>query len=393
MKFKYLLFLFLILTSACSGEPEIDIPEEIASLENLTVIEANAEPIRSIDLHQEAVYGDTDEGIIGTMGPFFVDHLGRVYIIDYNQNVIHAYKEDGSYLAQIGREGDGPGEFRRINAVRMDDQHLYVMDTSAMRISRFTLETFEFSDNIPIPFEMEPAGGFFSYPGNFYIVGDDRYLIHFGTGYTSVMNDSEAEPKELGQVLNGETVEFEEGFVFEFPISEAIVHREGGSISMMSPDYKRRSSISVSGNQFVHGWSEDLLFTFYTVDGTYKKTVWQPYEKPALDRNEILNQYADREDPWRGMIRNDDMPDRWPAYSTMLLDDENRVWAALFTDNEETYEWRVYTDEGEFLATFTWPRSKTISEVKNGAAYTRETDEETGLQQVVRYRVEFDEVN
>jgi len=92
------------------------------------------------------------------------------------------------------------------------------------------------------------------------------------------------------------------------------------------------------------------------------------------------------------MIRNDDMPDTWPAYSTMLMDDENRVWAALFTDNEETYEWRVYTDEGEFLATFTWPRSKTISEVKNGLAYTRETDEETGLQQVVRYRMAFDEV-
>jgi hypothetical protein len=393
MKIRNYLFLCLILTAACSGSPDIEIPEKIAALENLTVIEANAEPIHSIDLRQEAVFGDTDEVIIGSMGPFFVDHLGRVYIIDYNQNVLHAYREDGSYLAQIGREGDGPGEFRRINAVRMDDQHLHVMDTSAMRISRFALETFKFADNIPIPFEMEPAGGYISYPGNFYILGDDRYLIHFGTGYTSVMDDSEAEPKEHGRVFNGKIGEFEEGFVYEFPISEAIVHREGGSMSVMSTDYKRRSSISVGGNQFVHGWSEDLLFTFYDIDGTYRKAFWQPYEKPALNRNEILNQYAEREEPWRGMIRNDDMPDTWPAYSTMLMDDENRVWTALFTDNEETYDWRVYTDEGEFLATFSWPRSKTISEVKNGLAYTRETDEETGLQQVVRYRIEFNEMN
>ena len=392
MEIRNYLFLCLILTAACSGSPDIEIPEKIASLENLTVIEVDADPIKSLELHQEAVYGDTDEVIIGSMGPFFVDHLGRVYIIDYNQNVLHAYRKDGSYLAQIGSEGDGPGEFRRINAVRMDDQHLHVMDTSAMRISRFALETFKFVDNIPIPFEMEPAGGYISYPGNFYILGDNRYLIHFGTGYTSVMDDSEAEPKEHGRVFNGKTGEFEEGFVYEFPISEAIVHREGGSMSVMSTDYKRRSSISVSGNQFVHGWSEDLLFTFYVIDGTYKKALWQPYEKPALDRNEILTQYAEREEPWRGMIRNDDMPDTWPAYSTMLLDDENRVWAALFTDDEETYDWRVYTDEGEFLATFSWPRSKTISEVKNGLAYTRETDEETGLQQVVRYRMAFDEV-
>ena len=104
MEIRNYLFLCLILTAACSGSPDIEIPEKIAALENLTVIEADAEPIHSIDLRQEAVYGDTDEVIIGSMGPFFVDHLGRVYIIDYNQNVLHAYKEDGSYLAQIGRE-------------------------------------------------------------------------------------------------------------------------------------------------------------------------------------------------------------------------------------------------------------------------------------------------
>jgi len=379
--------------TACSGEPEIDIPEEIAALENLQVVEADAEPVSSLEFFQEAVYGDTENVIIGQMGPFFVDHLGRVYIIDYSQNVIHAYGPDGTYLAQVGREGDGPGEFRRINAVRMDDEHLHVMDTSAMRFSRFALETFKFVDNISIPFEVEPAGGFISYPGSFNLLRNDRYLIHFGTGYTSIMDDSEAEPKEQGRVFNGNTGKFEEGTVYEFPISEAIVHREGGSMSVMSTDYKRRSELSVNGNRFVHGWSEDLLFRFYDIDGTYRQAVWQPYEKPALDRNKILSQYADREEPWRGMIRNDEMPDTWPAFRTLLLDGKNRVWAALFTDDEETYSWRVYNDEGEFLATFTWPRSKVIHEVKNGYIYTRETDEETGLQQVVRYRIEFDEVN
>lgn len=42
----------------------------------------------------------------------------------------------------------------------------------------------------------------------------------------------------------------------------------------------------------------------------------------------------------------------------------------------------------EFLS-FTWPRCLQIEEIKNGKLYAREADEETGLQQIVRYRIEM----
>jgi len=37
-----------------------------------------------------------------------------------------------------------------------------------------------------------------------------------------------------------------------------------------------------------------------------------------------------------------------------------------------------------------WLRDEPIMIVKNGKIYTRETDQETGLQQVVIYRIEMD---
>jgi len=379
----------LIATTACSGNPEVEIPEEIASLENLNVIEADAEPMHSISLTPDASYGDTEDVIIGRMGQFAVDDAGRVYIADFSQNVIHAYAPDGSYLRQIGREGDGPGEFRRINAIRPGDRHLHVLDTGAMRISRFTLDTHSFVDNLTVPFEFQSEGGFVSFPGNFHLVSDDHYLVHFSTGYSAAMDESDVEPKDRGRLLNRTDGDFEEGFVYEFPISEAIVHREGTSMSVMSPDYKRRSVIAVNNNLLAYGFSEDLLFKFYGLDGAYQKAVWQPFEKPALNRNEVLQEYADRDEPWRGMVRNDNMPETWPAFRYLVMDDENRIWAAAYSDDEEAYDWRVYSDEGELIGEFVWPRSREISEVKNGSAYTRETDEETGLQQVVRYRIEM----
>ncbi|MCC5906914.1 MAG: hypothetical protein JJU13_11940 [Balneolaceae bacterium] len=46
----------------------------------------------------------------------------------------------------------------------------------------------------------------------------------------------------------------------------------------------------------------------------------------------------------------------------------------------------------ELITWFEWPRDEPIEIIKNGYLYTRETDEETGLQQVVRYRIVMEEV-
>jgi hypothetical protein len=374
--------------TACSGGAETEIPEHLAGMENLTVIEPDADPLRDWDPVQVASYGDTDEVMLGQVGDFTADMRGRIYIADWSQNVIHAYQSDGEYITQVGGEGDGPGEFRRINAIRADDSYLHVLDTGHMRISRFNLETFRFTDNIAIPFEWEAEGGFISFPGNFDIIDSENYLIHFGTGYTGGQDDSDVEPKDRGRILNRESETFLDGTVYEFPISEAIVHREGTGMSVMSPEYKRRSVIMANGRYLAHGWSEDLLFTYYSMDGEYSHAFYQPISKPPLDRNEILREHADRDEPWRGMIRNDDMPETWPAYRHSVMDDENRIWAATYLDDDEVYNWRVFSSDGELMASFIWPRARDIRRVQNGAVYTRETDEETGLRQIVRYQLE-----
>jgi len=44
-------------------------------------------------------------------------------------------------------------------------------------------------------------------------------------------------------------------------------------------------------------------------------------------------------------------------------------------------------EDSEPLATFIWPRSRSIQDIKNGNVYVQETDE-MGLANVVRYRIE-----
>lgn len=74
----------------------------------------------------------------------------------------------------------------------------------------------------------------------------------------------------------------------------------------------------------------------------------------------------------------------------MFFDDEDRLWVSTIIDSNEVYEWWVLKNTGAVITQFEWPRGKPIEVVNNGYLYTRETDEETRIQEIVRYRIEMD---
>jgi len=382
--FSLLLFIF-----GCSSDTEIDIPDHIASLENLTVIPENAEPLHAIELERTAVYGDTDEVIIGQLGVVTVDEQGRVYLADRSQNVIHIYEPDGSYLTKIGREGDGPGEFRQIRSMQVEEDKLHVMDMTTMRISTFNLNSQNFINDLEIPFEFDHSGWYSNFPLSFYLKNENNFIVHYGVSYSAGSTLQDEAAMEHSKVLNRNDGSFAEEKLYEFRTTETLTKTENNSIYLMAMDYKRGTKYSINGEHMMWGWSEDLLFKIHDMDGNYVRAIYQPLENRPLNRNEVINKYADRTEPWRSMVRNDAMPETWPAFSTMLTDDENRIWAALFDDDDEIWNWRIFTQHGELFASFNRPRNKQIQEIRNGYVYTRETDEETGLVQVVKYGIQF----
>ncbi len=58
--------------------------------------------------------GDTDneDEFFGIISGVLVDEAGKVYLLDSQLNEIKIYSEQGEFLRSIGREGEGPGEFR-----------------------------------------------------------------------------------------------------------------------------------------------------------------------------------------------------------------------------------------------------------------------------------------
>jgi 6-bladed beta-propeller len=60
------------------------------------------------------VGGDDDEDIIfGVLRDIAIDRTGNVYLLDVQLNQVMVFDREGAFLRTIGREGEGPGEFRR----------------------------------------------------------------------------------------------------------------------------------------------------------------------------------------------------------------------------------------------------------------------------------------
>ncbi|MEX0905880.1 MAG: 6-bladed beta-propeller [Balneolaceae bacterium] len=387
-KIKSACFIMFFL-AACSSQPEVEIPEEIAALENITVFPADTEPEFEIALTREASFGDTEDIFLGGWLTAAVDNRERVFLADQQETVIHLYNPDGTYNRQIGREGEGPGEYRSIGQMRTDNQYFYLMDRNLNRITLYDLDTFEVITDHAVPVNQDEDDGNFRYPNAFHLMPDDQYLIHFGMAFMSGSNGSDDDSRKLeGRILNPENESYEPGNVFSFPASEALVHREGNSMMVMSVPYKRSSHVTYRNNKIYHGWSEHFLLKVYDDEGNYQRSIYYTFPNRRLNRDKVLELHADRDQQWRDMVRNDNMPETWPVYYSFLVDDENRFWVEMVTEDTEASEYVVLQETGELLGRIPWSRDKTIQQVKNGFLYTQEEDE-MGLREIVKYRVEF----
>ena len=380
-----LYFIALVLVIAgCSSEPEIELPEEVAELENVAVFPADSKPEMELTLTRETSFGDTDELFLGGWLSATVDNDGRMFVADMQETQLHMYNPDGSYNRQIGREGEGPGEYRQIGTMRTDEQFLHLMDRRLNRITRYDLETFEVVGETSLTIE-QTEGENYRYPQNYYLTDSDEYLMIVGSAFSAGVTDDSG--RSIGGVKlgwSGDSLSTES--LFSFDASEALVHREGGSMMVMSVPYKRSSVLSYQNNQVIHGWNEHFLFRMYDIEGNYQRAIYYPYQNMALDRDEILNMYDDRDEQWFSMVQSDDMPDRWPSWNTFTTDNEGRMWIERIVNDSDNTVLHVLANTGELLGTAPWQRNKNIQDIKNGYLYSSE-ENEMGLREIVKYAI------
>lgn len=364
----------------------------------------------TLTLQQVEVYGTTPDVIVGVIASFTVDDHNRVFIADRSQTTVHVFNPDGSYLKSLGRQGRGPAEFAAISpttTMQVYDSLLYVSNFANSwnffpdRAEVFSLHDLSFSHSISLlasnigEFNDQLSG---YYPIRLYPLEEEIILVE----YRRMSNDYKDEISEIKYVLQDHSgiILGDPVFTQQDRIQLVYLVRNSempyNAISSFPFFTKSLFSFSTDG-YFFSGQTDEFKIHSYNTDGSHIQSFSHPFEKQPLLRRELIESYEDRrsslgEGVAANMIREaDNLPETWPALDDLLVDDENRLWVSTVVEDFNVYEWWVLKETGEVIAKFEWPRDKPIKKIKNGYAYTLETEEETGLQTVVRYRIEMEE--
>jgi len=385
----YCLYLFVYLTG-CSSKSFDELPDHIREIENLKVYREDINPVYRAKLIKEQAFGDTDNIYIQRFADFDIDQYGCVFIADNGEHTIKIFKPDGNYLTQLGRRGQGPGEFGGLSNLYVKSNHLFAHDPSQHRAVVFNTEslTYAYSIDLRDGREHEPEH-FVGFPNSFFVKKNKTLLVK----YTKAHHGKDTEDWDKVAVTGVFYVISKEGQIISDKLFEmrsstrAIVPVGGYSVDRRTGLFARQLSALSADDHFYSAWSEDFLINVYDPDGKHNHSFYYPYERVSLTM-ESAEKAGIPEFILDG-FQLMELPESWPVLNSILIDDGNRLWVSTIVGDFEVYQWWILRETGELLARFTWPRNRQIEVVKNDKVYVRETDPVTGLQQVVRYGFEL----
>jgi len=387
LKFYSIFFSIILILASCSGHNETQLPEHIANIKNLEVFELPEDALLSISFNREISFGSDDEILIGRISSIATDQKANVYIADNEQKTIHLFDEAGTYIQSIGQEGKGPGEFMGIVNLNINPPYIYAHDYRQDRLNLFDLETRTFvkaiklrSENttIDIPPRFNPSGYKI-------IPNSDLLLIPFTQSVSIDQINKERHSLYFKMDLQGN---YHPKSVLETKSADYLADRSGDSYMVMSSPFGRKPFTDISSTGTIYtAWSEDFLLYRYNLSGDQLGAwYYSDFKKTSLSQKEALSQRENSE-TYQRIVKNMDLPKAWPAFDDLLIDDKDRLWIATIVKNKSIYKWWVLDIDGTPLATFTWPRARSIEVIKNGKAYVKETDE-SDLSTIVRYNIE-----
>jgi hypothetical protein len=371
-----------------------EIPEHILEVENLTIFPGDSEPRYSIELIPEQTFGEEGEPYLTNVLRSAVDDNGRIIILnsnsDYSQSVF-VYNDDGTFHTELGRSGRGPGEHGFIIDVQARGGNVYIYDVTNQRINIYSSTDYSFDrtmmiEQLPIR-EHEAVQGLEL--GHILPVNDGNYLVNF---YQRNADDGWPVHRymlmdENGNAMDYESTEFRSSFK-----TRGYTDADVRMVYMAMPFIGGSVSGYSNNGELYHARNQDFLIKKYNAKGEYQSAIYYAIQGSPFELGyHAPTAFFNENDVLKALdVHNENLPETNPVLSFLMTDDENRIWAAVPMYGErEVYEWWILAPSGELLARLQRPRELTIYDIKNGYLYSKEIEEETDEEFVVKYQLKL----
>lgn len=386
-----ILLLAALAFAACGG----DVPPT-STTESATIGVTEELRLGVIDGPPEYSFGRIDEV---TAAPD-----GHIYIADAQVPVIRRYDPEGTYLHDVGRGGEGPGEYRSIEEMGVTSEgELVVLDGPQSRVMRFTL------DGDPVGSE---TAGIFSTgrvtrdggvylrmpPGGVFSEGPDappwEWRRHESGAETTLVHHDVKEAAEGPRyVISGRG-----GYYEPFNVKNIGAFGPDGSFYAGRNDEYRIVRTRPDGDTAVITRDREPVRV-----SPEEMEQWEAYSEYFADRSEGR---IDRS-------RYFPVPDIKPHFRHLLVDEDGRLWVGLYTEpvrapydpgvlEERAAEglpslplrtalrWDVFGPDNAYIGTVEFPPRTTIYEASGDRVWGAMTGE-FGVDHFVRWRLDFPE--
>lgn len=314
---------------------------------------------------------------------------GSIVVADAIAAELRVFDAAGRFVRTIGRQGEGPGEFRNLGAVWQYHDSIAAWDRSLRRLTLF-----DALGNVGrvVTLALSPADGLL--PEVMGILSDGTIVARATSVITPAVG--EGVHRARGEVILY-SPEGELGMMLTALAGEEWVGVPGddGVVLSVRP-FHRNGYVNVHSDRIHVGDSDQFDIREYRSDGALGQRIRLIAPDVPLTAEDAdahiqatlaAEQHDERRRILRTMLERAPFPETYPAFAGFAADDEGQLWVAESPkagSNERT--WLVFDPSGRWLGRVAMPPRVRVLRVGAGRLLVRHVDE-LGVQTIRDYRI------
>ena len=285
---------------------------------------------------------------------------GSLVIAGGSSRQVRVFSATGEFLGSFGRRGDGPGEFRNLQAIENADDTLLALGNGRVTVAAPGLAVVR-TFNLP-PFT------------------NDLHYLDGGAILTESYSPRPREnaPNEVNRHAEPLIVFDLDGMridsIGESRGTEVYAFMRDGMVAGAPPLFGRTSHIAVQGQRIFRGSSDRMQVEELDMSGSPVRILRIPGYPLDLSDAQVAAERDARLGPPRPgstsvfRLLVEDLPDpaTRPAYAEILVDPSGAIWLELHrgeSEQDRPQQWLVLDADGTWLGTVEVPRRFTVMDI------------------------------
>jgi hypothetical protein len=334
-----------------------------------------------LKLEEDLIIGDEndDNTLFYDASQLALDADANIYVLDAGNHRIQKFDSSGNFLMSIGHEGQGPGELDRVSGLRLDHvNHIYTLEN--MRIQQFA-PSGEFLRTIPLTarltdFSLTAEKSFFGIEIQDTDKGRERFLHFF-----------DPDGKQQKTVAHYDDIKLVQRNMDGARMSFAIRHTYN-PVLILTPFLRGRLIYTFTADYSLFVIHEDSRPDIIIRKEEAKRAITQAEKDRTVESVREAISRMNQNWPDDLIEAALQFPVHSPFFTHIVTDDLGRIYTRRIHSQlgeTEQEELDIFSPEGYYLYRALLSRRPQL--IRNGFLYRIGEDEETGMINVLRFRI------